>query len=163
MNLTLGPEGFMCAAVKAVYNAVYPPPAPQGEYSHYPFPPPDYFFQADRASCNLAAVACALSIKKPQVMINFLADLYFKGGIAGVAPPVTPRQYVLEMNPADDANCQTGANGCQNGPIFVWSSAMRDSRNQDIVATLAQQGVQIPPQDTMIAVTPAKGDGTQGG
>merc|ERR1719387_3306636 len=27
-NLTLGPEGFMCAAVKAVYNAVYPPPAP---------------------------------------------------------------------------------------------------------------------------------------
>jgi hypothetical protein len=157
-NLTVGPEGFMCACVKAVYNTVYPPPAQPGAK----FPPaPDHFQQADRDSCNLAAEAEALSIKKPQVMINFLADLYFKGEISSVTPPVKPRQYVLDMNPADDANCKDEE--CQTGPIFVWSSALRDARNQQIMATLAQQGVQIPVKDTMITVTPIEGGGTQGG
>lgn len=160
-HLTLGAQGFMCAAVHSVYNSAYAPPGPQGDEA-LPVPP-DYFAQMDRDSCSIAAMANVVAVKQPGVMVQYLADLYFKGEIANPNQPVIkPRQYVFDMSPEDNPDCSRGS-GCQTGPIYVWTTALRDARNQAIMAIMEEEGMRVPLSATEMTVTPRSGGGTQGG
>eukprot|EP00928_Gymnodinium_smaydae_P000382 TRINITY_DN1014_c0_g1_i1.p1 TRINITY_DN1014_c0_g1~~TRINITY_DN1014_c0_g1_i1.p1 ORF type:complete len:477 (-),score=83.77 TRINITY_DN1014_c0_g1_i1:179-1609(-) len=151
------PQDFLCNSIKSVLNALYPPIMTPFT-KDYPNAPA-YFQQADRDSCSLAAMALAMSRHDPVKMIGHLCDLYFKGEINSVKNPIKPRSYIFELKPSDDKKCPW----CQVGPAFVWSTALRDARNQYILAADSDSQREALTPLSHLTLEPIPGAGTQGG
>eukprot|EP00928_Gymnodinium_smaydae_P000385 TRINITY_DN1014_c0_g1_i4.p1 TRINITY_DN1014_c0_g1~~TRINITY_DN1014_c0_g1_i4.p1 ORF type:complete len:503 (-),score=80.27 TRINITY_DN1014_c0_g1_i4:176-1522(-) len=150
------PQEYLCNSIKSVLNALYPPI--KTPFNNQP-EAPAFFQQADRDSCSLAAMALAMSRHDPVKMIGYLCDLYFTGEITSVENPIKPRPYVFELNASSDKSCPW----CQVGPVFVWSTALRDARNQYILATDSDSQREVLTPKSHLTLEPIPGTGTQGG
>lgn len=65
----------------------------------------------------------------------------------------------MDIDPNNDIKCPD----CQTGPIFVWTTALRDTRNQIILSTFSENDRETMEKFSFITISPSKGTGTQGG
>lgn len=155
---SVGPQQMMCSIVESVFNTIYAPNTSIVNATA------NFFQQANRNDCNIAATASAYATKDPQGMIAVLSKLYWQGTISDDLP--APRDYALALD-AHPAICAENGGWCQGPAMFVYSVGMRDAMN---VHTLSQDRAEnstasmgVLEAHSHIAAAPTAGSGTQGG
>jgi len=145
-------QKVMCSVVNSVFNSIYPgSPKPKVFDTNHA----NYFKQSNRDDCNIAATAFAHSREEPHLMISLLAQVYWQGIISTEVPKPRKRALDLDWNPSICARNTGGSSSCQGPAMFMYSVAMRDAMNVQIL-----KGDESPENYSYIAPVPISPKGS---